>query len=57
MYNSNAKANEAINAVIVEAKQSDRSYVPGPVTIRRDARGNVTVSYRVVQFIPVDKDE
>ena len=52
----NTKVNSMINALVAQVQSMNHTYIPSVVTIKRDARGNVMVSYRVVQFIPVDKD-
>jgi len=56
MNSLNANMNDAINELVTRAQDALSGPTNGAVTIKRDQHGNVTVSYRVLHYIPVYKD-
>jgi len=50
----NREIQESIDKLVRAIEDAAPPCSPGSVTIRRDARGNVTMSYRVVRYIPIN---
>jgi len=48
----NREIQESIDKLVRAIEDASPPSAPGSVTIRRDARGNVTMSYRVLRFLP-----
>jgi hypothetical protein len=52
MTNSNDKVQTLIDSLINQVQDAHRGMPTGSVSINRNAKGDIRISYRVVHYIP-----